>query len=56
MREEAGLSQAELGEPFLTRSGVSRIEAGLSGPTFATLAHFGRKLRVRIRELIPSDL
>ncbi len=35
-RERAGLSQAELGSPYVTRSAVSRIEAGSSAPSCST--------------------
>lgn len=54
IREAAGLTQAELGHPYVTRSAVARIEAGLSSPKYATLLHLARKLRVSIHELIPE--
>lgn len=56
MREEAGLSQAELGTPVVTRSAVSRIEAGSSAPSLVLLTHFAKRLRVKVRDLIPPEL
>lgn len=56
VRERAGMTQTELGGRYVTRSGVSRIELGLSGPSFVTLAHFARRLKVRVRALIPPGL
>jgi transcriptional regulator with XRE-family HTH domain len=56
LREEAGLTQEEVGHPHLTRAAVSRIEHG-SGTTFKSLLHLSRRLgRRSVRDLIPPEL
>lgn len=55
LRQRARLSQAAIGEPYLTRGAVSSIEHGRSVPSLRTLAHFARKLKVHMRELFPDD-
>ncbi len=53
VRLEKGLSMEELGQPYVTRAGVSRIELGLSSPSYRLLVHFSRKLKVPTHSLIP---
>jgi transcriptional regulator with XRE-family HTH domain len=53
LRQERGLSQAELGSPYFTRAHVSAIELGKILPALTALAHFADKLDVSIRELLP---
>lgn len=55
MREEAGLSQQELGRPYVSRAGVSRVESG-HGTNLKTLLHFARRLGCRVRDLIPPEI
>lgn len=53
VRMAKGLSMEELGQPYVTRAGVSRIELGLSSPSYRLLVHFSRQLKVPIHRLIP---
>ena len=54
LRERAGLTLEEAGTPHLTRSGLAKIEAGASSPSFRVLVHLARRLRTSVRELIPD--
>ncbi len=45
----------ELGAPYVTRAAVSRIELGLSAPSYKLLVHFSRRLGVSMHKLIPND-
>ena len=54
-RTAAGLSQAALGAPYLTRAAVSRIELGVGGTSLKTLAYIARQLKCSLRDLIPPD-
>jgi transcriptional regulator with XRE-family HTH domain len=56
LRLAADVSQEQLGQPYLTRGAVSRIESGLSAPSLKTLVHFSRVLGTRVRDLLPPDL
>lgn len=56
LRIAASLTQAKLGDPYVTRAGVSRVELGQSAPSVTLLIHFARVLKKRVRELIPPDL
>jgi len=44
-----------LGRPYVTRAAVSRIELGLSSPSYKLLVHFSRRLGVSVRDLIPKN-
>jgi hypothetical protein len=55
MRQQAGLSQEELGRPYLSGAGVSRVEGG-EGTNLKTLIHFAHRLRRRVRDLIPPEI
>jgi ribosome-binding protein aMBF1 (putative translation factor) len=55
LRQERGLSQSQLGAPYLTRAMISAIELGKVSPALKSLAHFARKLSLPLRELIPPD-
>jgi transcriptional regulator with XRE-family HTH domain len=55
LRESAALSQEELGRPYLSRAGVSRVESG-KGTNLKTLIHFAHRLRLRVRDLIPPEI
>lgn len=54
-RTRAGLTQADLTGPELSRAGVAKIEAGASLPSLATLEHLAGVLGIRLRALIPTD-
>jgi len=56
MRISKGMTQAQLGHPYLTAPGVSKIETGNTSPALKTLVHFARRLGCRVRDLIPPDL
>ena len=49
------MSQANLGAPYFTRAHVSAIELGKILPAVNTLAHFARKLKLPLREVLPPD-
>jgi tetratricopeptide (TPR) repeat protein len=51
-REAAGLSQAQLGEPLLTRQGVQSIEAGRVRPSHRSLSHIARRLNLPLEALL----
>jgi tetratricopeptide (TPR) repeat protein len=51
-REEAGLTQAQLGEPLLTRQAVSSIEVGRVKPSRRTLGHIANRLGLPIEALL----
>jgi len=53
LRLARGLSQANLGAPYFTRAHISAIELGKILPTVNTLAHFARKLKLPLREVLP---
>lgn len=53
VRLAKGLTMEELGRPYVTRAGVSRIELGLSSPSYKLLVHFSHQLLVPIHRLIP---
>lgn len=55
LRVAAGMSQTDLGRPFLSRAAISRIESG-GGTSLKTLVHFARQLRRPMRDLFPRDL
>lgn len=55
VRTRRGLSQAMLGTPFYTRAMVSAVELGKVAPSLTALAHFARRLKVPLRELLPPD-
>jgi transcriptional regulator with XRE-family HTH domain len=44
---------AAMGNPYITRAGVSQIERGTSAPSYRVLLHFSRRLGVSVRRLIP---
>ena len=54
LRVGSGLSQAAMGDPYLTRGAVSSIERGRSIPSLRALAHFARKLNIELRDLFPE--
>lgn len=56
VRVAKGLTQEELGSPYLTGPGVSKIETGNTSPALKTLVHFARRLECRVRDLIPPEL
>ena len=54
-RIQRGLSQAELGAPRATRAMVSAVELGKVAPSLGLLSFFARKLKVRMRDLLPDE-
>lgn len=51
-REGAGLSQAQLGEPLLTRQAVQSIEVGRVRPSRRSLNHIARRLGMPLEALL----
>ena len=51
-RRRAGLTQAQLGEPVLTKSFVSQLEHGAVAPSVASLFHIADRLRIRPVQLV----
>lgn len=47
------MTQEELGAPRFTRAMVSAVERGTVAPSLIALAHFGAKLKVPMKELLP---
>jgi DNA-binding XRE family transcriptional regulator len=55
LRTRAGLSQADLGRPYISRAAVSAIEKGRATPSLRSLAHIAKQLDVTIAELLTED-
>ncbi len=55
LRNRAGLSQAALGGPYISRAAVSAIEKGRATPSLRSLAHIAKQLDVTIAELLSED-
>ncbi len=55
LRIGAGLSQASLGQPYLSRAAVSAIEKGRATPSLRSLAHIAKQLGVTIAELLVNE-
>ena len=53
LREERGLSQQELGSPYLTKAAISSLERGVTAPSLHMLAFLAKKLGVKPRDLLP---
>ena len=53
-RIRAGLSQAKLAMPYLTRAYVSAVELGKISPSLKSLSHMATKASVSLRSLIPD--
>ncbi len=53
LRQNAGMSQAELAGDKLTRFAISKIESGASMPTLETLDYLASRLGVTMRDLLP---
>ena len=53
-RIKRGLTQAELGAPQATRAMVSAVELGKVAPSLGLLSFFAKKLKVRMRDLMPD--
>ena len=51
-RKEAGLSQAQLGAPLLTKQAVQSIESGRVHPSHRSLSHIAERLGVSIEVLL----
>jgi tetratricopeptide (TPR) repeat protein len=51
-REKAGLSQAQLGAPLLTKQAVQSIEVGRVRPSPRSLAHIANRLGVPVESLL----
>lgn len=61
LRERAGLTLEEAGRPFLSPSGLSKIESGASSPSMRVMIALARRLREHgvtkgLRGLIPPGL
>ncbi len=52
LRQARGLSQEELGRPYLTKSAVSSLERGVTAPSLHMLAFLAKKLKVTPRDLL----
>lgn len=53
LRLQRGLSQEELGAPYLTKAAISSLERGVTAPSLHMLAFLAKKLRVKPRDLLP---
>lgn len=53
-RIKKGMSQAELGRPYMTRAMVSAVELGKVSAAVKTLAFFASKLEVSLKDLVPD--
>jgi transcriptional regulator with XRE-family HTH domain len=53
LRQSRGMTQAELGGGVLTRAGISSLENGVTAPSLHMLAFLARRLKVRVRDLLP---
>jgi transcriptional regulator with XRE-family HTH domain len=53
LRLERGLSQEQLGAGVITRAGISALENAVTAPSLHMLAFLSRRLKVRVRDLIP---
>lgn len=51
-RRHAGMTQAQLGEPLLSKSFVSQLEKGALAPSIPSLFHIADKLHVRPAQLL----
>lgn len=51
-RTTAGLTQAQLGDPLLSKSFISQLEQGTVSPSLASLFHIGDKVGVRPAQLL----
>lgn len=51
-RRQAGLTQAQLGEPLLSKSFVSQMEHGAVAPSIPSLFHIARRLDVSAVQLV----
>jgi tetratricopeptide (TPR) repeat protein len=51
-RRAAGLSQAQLGDPLLTRQAVQSIEAGRVKPSYRSLDHIAKRLGLPLESLL----
>jgi transcriptional regulator with XRE-family HTH domain len=55
VRLRRGLTAERLGAPRYTRAHVSAIELGKISASVTALSYFAKRLRVRLRDLIPPD-
>jgi ribosome-binding protein aMBF1 (putative translation factor) len=55
LRTRKGLSQAQLGEPYLSRAAVSSIEKGRATPSLRSLSHLAAQLGVSIADLLTEE-
>ncbi len=53
LRIARGLTQAELGGGVITRAGISSLENAVTAPSLHMLAFLSRRLKVRVRDLLP---
>lgn len=53
LREARGMSQEELGKPYLTKAAISSLERGITAPSLHMLAFLAKKLGVKPRDLLP---
>lgn len=53
LRERRGISQEELGHPYLTKNAISSLERGLTAPSLHVLAFLAKRLGVQVQELLP---
>ncbi len=51
-RLAAGLSQAELGAPYLTRAAISSLERQVTSPSLHVLAYIAKRLGVPVAALV----
>ena len=52
LRTGKGMTQAELGDPYLSRAAVCSIEKGHSTPSLRSLSHLATRLDVTIEDLV----
>lgn len=55
LRLREGVSQTELGSPYLTRAAISSLERGVTAPSLHVLAFLAQKLGVRPGTLLDDS-
>lgn len=56
MREDRGLTQANVAEPAFTGAFMSMVESGRALPSLKSLLHIARRMKVPMRQTLPPDL
>ena len=55
LRTRMGISQAQLGHPYLSRAAISSIEKGRATPSLRSLSHIATQLGVTIADLLTEE-